>query len=359
VAGVVAQRREGVTVDNYREWPSASREILEHTDTRGVMGAPIVYQDRLIGVLTASRVGPSEPFNRQDLELLDLFSAQAAIAIENARLFERATAAEALRELTQLKAEFLNTASHELRTPLSLIHGYAELLMHRAGRLAPGDIAQMSGEIYAGSQTLSRLVDDLLDFSRLAQGRLLLDRQHLRLDVLLEQVVRAFRSRPGGERIHAELQPGIAVDVDPERLRQIVGNLLSNALTYAEAGPITVRAGLANGEARIDVIDVGSGLLPEEIDRVWETFYRGAEAAQLPNRGSGLGLTVVKQLVDLHGGQVGVRSSPGDGATFWFTLPATPAPSAFALHAELPLVVRTEPPFLGARGLDDSSVLSV
>jgi signal transduction histidine kinase len=359
VAGVAAQRREGVIVDDYRTWPTASPEILAHTDTRAVMGVPILYQERVIGALTASRFGPSEPFSRQELDLLDLFGSQAAIAIENARLFERAAAVEALRELTQLKAEFLNTASHELRTPLSLIHGYAELLMLRAGQLNPNEIAQMTSEIYAGSQALSHLVDDLLDFSRLAQGRLALHRQQLRLDTLVEQIARAFRAQPGGDRISTELQSGVDVNVDPDRLRQIVGNLLSNALTYTSGGPIVVRACLAGAEARIEVTDAGPGLRPEEIERVWETFYRGAEAAQLPNRGSGLGLTVVKQLVELHGGRVGVQSVQGSGATFWFTLPAAIPVCAFALRDELPIVVRTESPFQGALGLDDSSVLPV
>ena len=101
-----------------------------------------------------------------------MFGTQAAVAIENARLFEQATTAEALRELAQLKAELLNTVSHELRTPLSLIHGYAELLVHRADRLEPAEVAQMSGEIYTSSRTLARLVDDLLDFSHLDHGRL-------------------------------------------------------------------------------------------------------------------------------------------------------------------------------------------
>src|SRR5205823_3107656 len=108
-----------------------------------------------------------------------------------------------------------------------------------------------------------------------------------------------------------------------------------------------------------EVIDAGPGLRAEEVERVWETFYRGAEAAQLPNRGSGLGLTVVKQLVELHGGRVGVQSAPGSGATFWFTLPASIATTAFVLGDDLPIVVRTEPPFQGALGLDDSSMLPV
>ena len=133
-AGAAARHREGIVVDDYRSWRSKLRPILDEEGPTSVMAAPIMYQDRLIGVLTANRFGVGESFNQHDLQLLDVFGAQAAVAIENARLFEQATTAEALRELAQLKAELLNTVSHELRTPLSLIHGYAELLVHRADR---------------------------------------------------------------------------------------------------------------------------------------------------------------------------------------------------------------------------------
>ena len=340
VAGVVAQRREGLIVDGYRTWPGASQMIIAETDTRAVMGVPIVYQERLIGALTASRFGPTEPFSRQDLDLLELVASQAAIAIENARLFEEATAAEALRELAQLKAEFLNTASHELRTPLSLIHGYAELLIHRAGSLSPAEVTQMSAEIYAGSQTLTRLVDDLLDFSRLDRGRLTLRLQSVPLGGFLDHVVLGFRAQPGGSRVSADYPPGLEVEVDPERLEQILSNLLANALAYAVEGPIRVRALHEGDRVRIEVADAGPGLLHEEIDRVWETFYRGAEAVHLPNRGSGLGLAVVKQLVELHGGRVGVQSIPGQGATFWFTLPVRIAEVRRDADVDAPIVLR-------------------
>jgi signal transduction histidine kinase len=285
------------------------------------MAVPVVYQDRLIGVLTANRFGIVESFNRHDLELLDKFGTQAAVAIENARLFEQATTAEALRELAQLKAELLNTVSHELRTPLSLIHGYAELLVHRADQLDPADVAQMSGEIYASSRTLARLVDDLLDFSRLDHGRLQLRRRRIVLSELLESLVRTFETQPGGDRIGTDLEPNLEVDADPERLHQVVGNLLTNALAYTSVGEILVRARQNQRLIRVEVEDHGPGLVAEEVGRVWESFYRGTESAHLPNRGSGLGLTVVKQLVELHGGTVGVEETPGGGATFWFTLP--------------------------------------
>jgi signal transduction histidine kinase len=321
-AGKAARLREGVVVEDYRKWRAKLQPVPDESGPTSVMAVPILYQDRLIGVLTANRFGISESFNRHDLELLKVFGTQAAVAIENARLFEQATTAEALRELAQLKAELLNTVSHELRTPLSLIHGYAELLVHRADQLGPAEISQMSAEIYTSSRTLARLVDDLLDFSHLDHGRLLLRRSRLDLDELLNALARTFHTQPGGERITTDLEPGLLVDADADRLHQVVGNLLSNALAYASDGPIVVRA-VRDGEmVRVEVSDRGPGLSAEEVPRVWESFYRGAQASQLPNRGSGLGLSVVKQLVELHGGDVGVQSAPGQGATFWFTLPA-------------------------------------
>ncbi|MGE3269078.1 MAG: GAF domain-containing protein [Chloroflexota bacterium] len=321
-AGVAAFRRAGIVVEDYRNWQAKIRPVPDEDGPTSVMAVPILYQDRLIGVLTANRFATGEPFNQHDLELLDVFGGQAAIAIENARLFEQATTAEALRELAQLKAELLNTVSHELRTPLSLIHGYSELLVHRADRLKPVEIAQMSGEIYSSSRTLARLVDDLLDFSHLDHGRLQLQRSEIRLDEWLGGLVRTFRTQPGGERIETDLEPALMVNADPERLQQVVGNLLTNALAYTTEGPIVVRAHHEGDLVRVQVQDHGPGLSAEEVDRVWESFYRGAQASQLPNRGSGLGLSVVKHLVELHGGKVGARSTPGQGATFWFTLPA-------------------------------------
>jgi GAF domain-containing protein/anti-sigma regulatory factor (Ser/Thr protein kinase) len=321
-AGAAARLREGVVVEDYRDWSAETRPAPDEAGPTSVMAVPVVYQDRLIGVLTTNRFGITESFNRHDLELLEVFGTQAAVAIENARLFEQATTAEALRELAQLKAELLNTVSHELRTPLSLIQGYAELLVHRADRLDPAEVAQMSGEIYTSSRTLARLVDDLLDCSNLDHGRLQLRRRRVALSELLEALTRTFGTQPGGDRIETDLEIGLAADADPERLHQVVGNLLMNALTYSSSGQILVRAYREQGSVRVEVIDHGPGLAAEEVSRVWESFYRGTESAQLPNRGSGLGLTVVKQLVELHGGRVGVESTPGGGATFWFTLPS-------------------------------------
>ena len=138
---------------------------------------------------------------------------------------------------------------------------------------------------------------------------------------VLGPLVHAFRTQPGGGRIMVELPETLEADLDSERLTQMVSNLLSNALRYAPEGPIILRATRESGGLRVEVTDHGPGIPPAEQPRVWEKFYRGERATNSPNRGSGLGLPVVKQLAELQGGRVGVRSRPGQGTTFWFTLP--------------------------------------
>ena len=167
-----------------------------------------------------------------------------------------------------------------------------------------------------------RLVDDLLDFSRMELGRLQLQRRQVNVSEVLGHLVESFRHQPGGERIRSELPEGSEAFEDPERLNQIVSNLLSNALRYAEDGEIVIKAARRNGDLRVDVTDCGAGIPLEEQSRVWDTFYRGSKALNSQNRGSGLGLAVVKHLVELHGGRVGLKSAPGEGTTFWFKLPA-------------------------------------
>ncbi|MDP8924708.1 MAG: HAMP domain-containing histidine kinase [Chloroflexota bacterium] len=206
------------------------------------------------------------------------------------------------------------------------MHGYAELLHEHVTLLPPDRVARMAGEIYSGSSIMVRLVDDLLDLSRFEQG--LVDVRPSRTDLVgvLRSLVDAFRAQPGGERLVAELPEALEAYLDPERLTQAVSNLVINALPYAPAGPIIVRAERRGDDIVVEVADRGPGLAPAAQGRVWEKFYREAAAVNSPNRGSGLGLAVVKPLVELHGGRVGVCSRPGRGATFWFSIPQRETP---------------------------------
>ncbi|MGE3271509.1 MAG: ATP-binding protein, partial [Chloroflexota bacterium] len=298
------------------------RSVLEHASIEAALAVPIVSQGRLVGVIAAADEQAGRTFDEHHLSLLELFASQAAVAIEHARLVDEAASVEALRELARLKAELLSTVSHELRTPLTLIHGYAELLHARAENLSPADVTMMADEILLGSRTMIRLVDDLLDFSRTEGARLRLDPARVDVADLLRRHIQAWHGQPGSERLRLEVTPPLETHADPARLDQIIRNLISNALSHAPTGEIVVRGQPEAGWIQISVSDNGPGIPESELPRIWESFFRGDRARNSPNRGSGLGLAVVRQLVELHSGRVEVVSPAGHGATFRIWLPA-------------------------------------
>jgi signal transduction histidine kinase len=178
--------------------------------------------------------------------------------------------------------------------------------------------------VLLGSRTMIRLVDDLLDFSRMDKSRIRLERSTVDVADLLRRHVQAWRGQPGGDRLRLETPTHLQAYADPARLDQIIRNLISNALSHAPDGPVVVRAGGDAPWVRLDVDDRGPGIPEEELPRIWESFFRGERARNSPNRGSGLGLAVVRQLVDLHGGRVEAQSRPGEGTSFRIWLPTAP-----------------------------------
>ena len=323
-AGRAAAERRGIVVNDYPSSPLAHAPLFAQTPVSAILAAPILFQDRLVGVIVALHERPGRAFQSGDLDLIRLFADQAAVAVEHAHAFENVATAEALRELARLKTEFLSTASHELRTPLTLIHGYAELLRMRASRLSAAEVADMAGEILNGSSTMIRLVDDLLDFARLESSQPIVEPRRVDVELLLRRQLGAVRERAGGERIVLEAPTPLDAELDPSFLQQIVRNLVANALQYAPRGPITIRASRRDDWLVVEVADEGPGIPAHEQGRIWETFYRGEQARVSPHRGSGLGLAVVKQLAELHGGRAEAESPSGHGATFRIWLPAAP-----------------------------------
>jgi signal transduction histidine kinase len=265
--------------------------------------------------------------------------ADAARAAAQEALARREAEAAALQEMDRLKTEFLRTVSHELRTPLTVIHGCAELLSEQGERFGPDALRRLAAQIFANSTQLSRLVDDLLDFERIERGELRVRPVRFDLVPVLRDLVEGTRRRPGGARLDGDLARRLPVYADTARVVQIVSNLLDNALKYAPEGPILLcahpsagdvrraspgRGRKATGAVRVQVRDHGPGIPDAEQPRLWEKFYRGEPVAG-PGRvpGSGIGLAVVKALVEAQGGRVGVESAPGQGACFWFELPAS------------------------------------
>jgi signal transduction histidine kinase len=257
----------------------------------------------------------------------------------------------AWRDLEHLKTEFMRSVSHELRTPLSLITGFSELLQgHAVSGKADPEIVELATQIRANSQLLSRLVNDLLDFSRAERGEIAIQPQDFDAVPVLQELLSGLRLQADGVRLSAVLPAHLPVHADPDRVAQAVYNLITNAQKYAPYGPIVVRAAMRQirdgGQpevGRIEVEDRGPGVPTHEQARVWERFYRGESVSGLNEvRGAGVGLALVKALVEAQGGQVGLESAPGQGARFWIELPAAQRPAAESIRRTR----TTGPPFL-------------
>lgn len=227
-----------------------------------------------------------------------------------------------LRKLEGIRKEFVANVSHELRTPLTCIRGFAETL--RSGALEDRDAARRFVEkIESNAAQLQNLVEDLLDLSKIESGRLELDPQPCRVRSITESVLENFETLKA-KRLSMEnrIVPEIEVRVDPKAFRQILANLIDNAIKYTpEGGRIMVTSEIIGGLCRVTVTDTGIGIPKKDLPRVFERFYRTDKARSRQMGGTGLGLAIVKHLVQAHGGEVGVRSEVGNGSEFWFTVP--------------------------------------
>jgi signal transduction histidine kinase len=184
----------------------------------------------------------------------------------------------------------------------------------------------MGQHIHEAAGRMRRLVDDLLDLGRLEAGDFGLRPCAVDPAELANRAIGEARLRLPDREIRAEIGRLPVVMADPDRVAQVFDNLLENAGRYAPGGPIAVRASVEGGSVRFEVADRGPGIPPAELARIFEPFYRGERGETLPVRGGGLGLSIARQLVERHGGAVGVASTIGVGSTFWFTLPAADAP---------------------------------
>ena len=227
------------------------------------------------------------------------------------------------RELERMKTSFLNTVSHELRTPITSIRAFSELMARADAE--PAKVREWSAVINEESERLNRLVDDLLDVSRIESGKKLsVVKRPVELRPLVERVAALFHAQAQAHPISLALNEDLThAELDPDRIEQVLTNLVSNAIKYSpQGGSVEVCMDfLPPGSLRFEVADHGVGLKEEDRLHMFEKFYR-VEGAQLTGiRGTGLGLAISKYLVEAHGGRIGVESRPGEGSTFWFELP--------------------------------------
>ena len=275
-----------------------------------------------LGVLMAARPTGEQPFVDDDLSLLESLADQAAVAVERARLIERERAARAQAEQAdRRKDEFLAMLGHELRNPLSPILTALELM-----RLRSDDQLRRERSIIERQVThLVRLVDDLLDVSRITRGKVELRRRHVEVSEVVARSIE-MSSPLLEERRHqltTAVPSGLVVDGDPRRLAQVLTNLLTNAARYTPPGGcIQVRATRQDDDVVIEVRDTGAGISPELLPVLFDLFVQGERAIDRSEGGLGLGLAIVRNLVTLHGGTVSAESPGlGSGSTFRIRLP--------------------------------------
>jgi len=228
-----------------------------------------------------------------------------------------------LKQLESARKEFVANVSHELRTPLSLIKGYVETLLDGA-KDNPEVAAKFLQTIERNADRLKLLIEDLLTISELESGRVKLNLQVVALRPAVDKVMEDLKVRTGAKNVSMFNQaPNVSLWADGDRLEQVLGNLIDNAIKYGRPnGNVTVSGHSANdGQVEISVRDDGAGIPQEALERVFERFYRVDKARSREQGGTGLGLSIVKHIVQTHGGKVWAKSEPGRGATFYFTMP--------------------------------------
>jgi signal transduction histidine kinase len=292
---------------------------------RSVVAVPLLFEQQILGALVVWGKETGS-FPSEVVDLLQNFANQSVLAIQNARLYrEIETKSRQLEVASQHKSEFLANMSHELRTPLNAIIGFSEVLTERMF----GDLNEKQDEylrdIYASGMHLLSLINDILDLSKIEAGRMELELTDFHLPTALDSALTLVRERAGRRSI--TLQTSVderlgEVRADERKVRQVVLNLLSNAIKFTpEGGRIEVGAAVTkDGVVEVSVSDTGVGIAPEDQETVFEEF-RQVGTADKKVEGTGLGLTLCRKFVELHGGRIWVQSEVDRGSTFTFTIP--------------------------------------
>ncbi|HLZ07400.1 MAG TPA: GAF domain-containing protein [Chloroflexota bacterium] len=301
------------------------RELVLRSGFRALLAVPLLHEDRVIGSLVVNRTSPGE-FAPDVVELVKTFASQSAIALQNARLFrELEEKSHELEVASQHKSEFLANMSHELRTPLNAIIGFSEVLIERMFGELNDKQADYLQDIVSSGRHLLLLINDILDLSKVEAGRMELENGLFSLTELLDGGLTMVRERASRHGVTLDLVVDPRIDLiegDERKIKQVVFNLLSNAVKFTpDGGRVELVARLGDGETLVCVQDTGIGIALEEVERIFEEFHQAKQAASSEREGTGLGLTLARRFVELHGGRIWVESQIGAGSTFTFTLP--------------------------------------
>ena len=332
--GVVAATGRPVLIDDVDSHANIARPVVRREGLHSVIAVPLTARDRVIGSMYVATY-VVRPFTAEQAAFFTAIGQQIALAIENAELFQAATTARAIaEEANRLKSEFVASMSHELRTPLNSIIGYSQFMLDGLdGELTP-DQRRDLGRVLTNGEHLLGLINDILDLSRLEAGRFEVRPEPTLLSEMVQGALAALEplARRKGLTLETDLPAGMPlVMADSDRVRQVLLNLLSNAIKFTDAGRISVRGRALDGFAEVTVSDSGAGIPESAHHYIFESFRQVDGSSTRRHGGVGLGLAIVRQILELHGGSISVRSAVGQGSHFTFTLPlAVSAPSEAA-----------------------------
>jgi PAS domain S-box-containing protein len=226
-----------------------------------------------------------------------------------------------LERLNQLKSEFVSMVSHEFRTALVGIQGFSEILSTEAN--SPEEVKSLAGDIFSDSQRLNRMINEMLDLDRMEAGKIRIQPKPVDLNSLVREVIDRARASSDNHSLRTDLDEALPIiNADPDRLIQVISNLVSNAIKYSpDGGEVTISTAAGNGQVHVAVKDQGVGIPPEFIGRVFGRYERFENSKTSKVVGTGLGLAISRQIIELHGGKIWVESKVGSGSTFQFTVP--------------------------------------
>jgi signal transduction histidine kinase len=334
LVGHAALTRKPVAVADIAEAPpDAHLTRLLAAGWRSMLAVPLVRENRVLGALVVRRHTPGA-FPPPIVELVETFASQSALAIQNARLFqELAVKTRELEIASRHKSEFLASMSHELRTPLNAVIGFSDVLLERLFGELNEKQAEYIEDIRGSGRHLLELLNDILDLSKVEAGEMRLELERTSLREALEHGIGMIGERAARQGVSLRLEIADDVDIivaDRLRLKQVLLNLLTNAVKFTPSGgSVEARAERVGDEVRVSVEDTGVGITESDQARIFEAFQQGRRDASASAEGTGLGLTLSKRIVELHGGRIWVKSRVGHGSTFTFSIPdASPSASA-------------------------------
>ena len=311
-AGRIAAERRPVVIEDV-DHSYVLNPILREKGVKSLLGAPLIAGNRVLGVIHVGTLSPRQ-FHEGDIELLQVVAQRVALAID------RALAHDRIVQLTEMQREFVALAAHELRTPASIVYGLAATLYERRGELASDVVDELVINLYQQGERMRRVVEQLLDLSRLDSGRINVEPEPLPLRKHIEAVVESVGAIDA-KHVEITVPDDLVVMLDPATVERVVANLVANAIRYGKP-PVVVSAEQSDRHVRICVEDSGEGVAHDFIPYLFERFRRSAESGGKAT-GTGLGLSIARSYARAHGGDVFYHEGRR-GARFELVVPTTP-----------------------------------